>query len=249
MTSHDSTSFEWPREARAAVSLTYDDALASQRENAVGQLGARRLSGTFFLTGTSPDLAAHRAGWTQVLELGHELASHTMHHPCDCSHAWVAKGHAVQDYDLPRMQAELEQTVELLQGLGASSPHTFAYPCGETHVGKEPQSYVGLVSKLFIAARGVEARIADPRRVALELVPAHDGAKPAQELIALVERAEAEGGWLVLLFHGVGGEHLAVELDAHAALLEHLDRRRGSVWTERFGTIAAHVREQRAADR
>ncbi|MEO0055329.1 MAG: hypothetical protein RLZZ50_1276, partial [Verrucomicrobiota bacterium] len=61
-------------------------------------------------------------------------------------------------------------------------------------------------------------------------------------------RAVEDGGWLVLLFHGVGGDHLPVELEAHAALAEYLGRQAGRVWTERFGTVAAHVRDTLAAD-
>jgi peptidoglycan-N-acetylglucosamine deacetylase len=237
--------FPWPGTARAAVSLTYDDAVASQRERAAPALAARGLRGTFFLTGTSPDLKARRRDWQRIYESGHELASHTMHHPCDCSHAWVPRGYTIQDYDLPRMRAELLETHELLAGLGVRAPYTFAYPCGETRVGKEPTSYIGVVSELFSAARGVEARVADPARDSLDLVPACDGAKSPEELVALVDAAEQSGGWLVLLFHGVGGDHLPVAREAHEALLEHLSQRRDRLWTERFGTVAAHVRAAR----
>lgn len=237
--------FPWPGAKRAAVSLTYDDAVQSQRRHAASQLSALRLPGTFFLTGDSRDLAEHRRAWQELLDAGHELASHTMHHPCDCRHDWVPRGFTSQDYDLPRMQAELQQTLALLRGLGAPEPYSFAYPCGETAVGAPAQSYRPLVDQLFVAARGVEPGIADPWQSELGLVPANDGARGAAELIELVDRAEETGGWLVFLFHGVGGDHLSVELTAHAELLEHLARRRDSVWTERFGTVASHVREQR----
>lgn len=240
-----SSTFSWPHGARAAVSLTYDDAVPTQRL-AASELERSGLRGTFFLTGTAPDLKAQRQRWQGLQRAGHELASHTMHHPCDCSHAWVPRGYTTQDYDLARMGAELDQTLELLEQLGATPPHTFAYPCGETHVGKARESYIELVTERFLAARGVEPRIADPWRDPLELVPAHDGAKSPEELVALVERAVAEGGWLVLLFHGVGGDHLPVRSEAHAALIEHLARRTDSVWTERFGTVAAHVYAQRS---
>jgi hypothetical protein len=167
-----------------------------------------------------------------------------MHHPCDCSHAWVPRGYTTQDYDLPRMAAELDQTIELLGSLGAAAPYTFAYPCGETSIGDEPQSYRGLVDERFLAARGVEPRVADPWRDALGLIPAHDGAKTAEELIALVEQAVTEGGWLVFLFHGVGGDHLPASRAAHAALAEYLASNTDRVWTERFGAVAAHVHAQ-----
>lgn len=238
--------FAWPNGARAAVSLTYDDAVPSQRlaASALQKVGLR---GTFFLTGTAPDLRSSRGRWRALLDAGHELASHTMHHPCDGSHAWVPRGYTTQDYDLARMGKELDETLALLASLGAPQPYTFAYPCGETRVGRNAESYVPLVSSRFLAARGVEARIADPWRDPLELVPAIDGAKSPDELIAWVDHAVAESGWLVLLFHGVGGDHLPVDGAAHAALLAHLAARRDAVWTERFGTVAAHVDERRTS--
>jgi peptidoglycan/xylan/chitin deacetylase (PgdA/CDA1 family) len=239
--------FPWPGGKRAAVSLTYDDAVPSQRAHAARQLDAERLPGTFFLMGKSEDLSRHRGEWQALSNSGHELASHTVHHPCDCSHDWVPRGYTSQDYDLARMRAELEQTQLLLRGLGAPEPFTFAYPCGETRVGNPPESYVPIVSELFLAARGVEPRVADPWKDPLELVPAFDGALQAEELLALCERAEASGGWLVFLFHGVGADHLAVSLEAHAALLRHLARRGDRLWTGNFRAVAQHVRAVRAA--
>ncbi len=226
--------------------MTYDDAVPSQRVQAARQLGARQLPGTFFVLGKSEDLSRHRREWQALLGAGHELGSHTIHHPCDCSHSWVPRGYTSQDYDLPRMSAELDQTQQLLAELGAPVPHTFAYPCGETQVGQPPQSYVPLVSERFLAARGVEARVADPWSDALEQVPAIDGARAAAELLQLVDQAEAAGGWLVLLFHGVGGDHLPVALEAHEALLEQLANRRGAIWTETFRNVAAYVSACRA---
>jgi peptidoglycan/xylan/chitin deacetylase (PgdA/CDA1 family) len=236
---------EWPTAAKAAVSLTYDDALASQRQNAAAQLRRYRLPGTFFLTGNSGDLAAHRTQWSALLSEGHELSSHTMHHPCDCSHDWVPKGYATQDYDLERMATELDATLELLEGLGAPRPYTFAYPCGESRVGVESQSYTHLVDQRFTAARGVEPRLAKPAAESLSMVPAYDGATDAATLVALLNEALTTGGWLVFLFHGVGGDHMPVALDAHEALLAELDRRRSEVWTGTFGAVATHVRGQR----
>jgi peptidoglycan/xylan/chitin deacetylase (PgdA/CDA1 family) len=243
-TLHSASPFAWPRAAQAAVSLTYDDAVPSQRL-AAAELQSLGLRGTFFLTGTAPDLERHRPAWRALLDAGHELASHTMHHPCDARHDWVPRGYTTRDYDRPRMAAELDETLDLLRSLGAAPPYTFAYPCGETRIGTAAESYEDLVAQRFVAARGVEPRIADPERDPLWLVPAHDGARRADELIALVERALAEGGWLVLLFHGVGADHMAVEREAHRALLEHLARRRDAIWTDCFGTVASHVRARR----
>src|SRR5580704_5781370 len=72
----------WPKRARAAVSLTYDDGLASQLDNAVGPLGAVGLKATFFVT---RDNAEPRVkDWARLARAGgHEFGNHTVTHPCD----------------------------------------------------------------------------------------------------------------------------------------------------------------------
>ena len=70
----------WPNGARGAGSLTYDDGLNSQLDNAVPELDRRGLKATFFLT----EANAHwrLAEWEALAREGHEIANHTMSHPC-----------------------------------------------------------------------------------------------------------------------------------------------------------------------
>lgn len=235
----------WPSKYSAAVSLTYDDAIPSQRTYAAAQLNAHGLVGTFFLKGASEDLLGHRDAWSALLTTGNELGSHTMHHPCDRKFDWVPKGFATQDYDLPRMKAELEESIALLGQLGAKAPYTFAYPCGEQTVGENGESYTGLVSDAFLAARGFGSEPITSPSVTLENVPTQDGAQSLEELLALVDQAEATGSWLVLAFHGVGGDYLTVDLKVHDALLASLAERRETLWTATFGEVAAHIQSHR----
>src|SRR5256885_8839348 len=105
----------WPPGKTAGVSLTYDDALRSQLEVAVPALTRHHLVGTFYLTQgarSTPD------EWSALLARGHELASHTMQHPCDAAFSWVPEGGALQDYDVARMTAELHDSIGLLTSLG-----------------------------------------------------------------------------------------------------------------------------------
>src|SRR5258708_34589092 len=69
----------WPGGAKAAVSLTYDDALNSQLDNAVPELKRLGMKGTFFLTENN----AHwrLADWEALARDGHEGAHHTLTHP------------------------------------------------------------------------------------------------------------------------------------------------------------------------
>jgi peptidoglycan/xylan/chitin deacetylase (PgdA/CDA1 family) len=69
----------WPRGARAAIVLTYDDALASQLANAVPALDRSGLHATFFLSAVRPGDVSR---WRAVAAKGHELANHTIFHPC-----------------------------------------------------------------------------------------------------------------------------------------------------------------------
>lgn len=240
-------SFSWPSAARAAVSLTYDDAIATDLDVARPALERHGLRATFFLTGSSPQIAQRTDEWKALGREGHELASHTMFHPCDRSNAWVKRGFALQDYDLDRMDRELQDSLALLKALGAGrGPYTFAYPCGSTWVGEAQTSYVALTEKYFLASRGIGGAIADPRTDPLTNVPAILGdGKSGPQLVALVRAAVERSGWLVLVFHGVGGDYLTVDAAAHDELLTYLDANRMTVWTDTFGAVAARVASSR----
>jgi peptidoglycan/xylan/chitin deacetylase (PgdA/CDA1 family) len=237
--------FVWPSGTRAAVSLTYDDAIQSQLDNAVPALAHHGLVATFFLTGHSNVLESSPDRYRALVHAGHELGSHTMYHPCDRSFSFVKPGFALQDYDLPRMQAELTENIQQLRDLGQKEPFSFAYPCGSTWLGEEHTSYVPLIEQLFVAARGVNGRVSDPSQDTLFEVPSPNGNTSGPDLTSWVDRALAVSGWVVFTFHGVAGDYLAVQADAHEALLSYLEQHKNSVWTERFGTVASYVKAQR----
>jgi peptidoglycan/xylan/chitin deacetylase (PgdA/CDA1 family) len=235
----------WPNGARAAVSLTYDDAIQSQLDNAAPALAKHGLRATFFLTGHSGVLQGSADRYRALAQAGHELGAHTMDHPCDRSLSFVKPGFALQDYDLPRMQADLTENIQQLRELGQKEPFSFAYPCGATWLGEVHTSYVPLIEQLFIAARGVNGRVGDPTNDSLFEVPSAMGNGSGPELIGWVERALSSGGWVVFTFHGVAGDYLSVQADAHEALLGYLEQHERSVWTERFGRVASYVKAQR----
>src|SRR5689334_2197924 len=74
--------FEWPGGAKAAVSITYDDGLNSQLDNVVPELDRRGLKATFFLTEENIRQGRRLAEWERVAAEGHEVANHTVTHPC-----------------------------------------------------------------------------------------------------------------------------------------------------------------------
>jgi peptidoglycan/xylan/chitin deacetylase (PgdA/CDA1 family) len=226
------------RAGGVAVSLTYDDSLPSQIDNAGPDLAKYGLSGTFFIEDVRPDPAP----WAALRAQGHELGSHTMIHPCPRTNTWVKPGMASEDYDLARMNAELDDSVALLRSLGQTGPLSFAYPCGVTTVGEAHDSFIPAVKQRFAAARRVDSVVARPS-VDLYLTPGIFMTSAGSALIARVAAAaRTGGGWVIFGFHGVGGDHLAVTREAHAELLAYLAAHRDTVWIAPFGTVAQCLR-------
>jgi len=269
-TGGSSGTFAWPDQHTAAVSLTYDDGLDGQLRYAVPQLDAAGLNGTFFLASfqgvdhvwslpnaTDPLNERHQA-WQAVLASGHELASHTVYHPCDNNNPeWQPAA-----YDEMRMADELDDSIARLMRLGAVAPFTFAFPCsGDTRgIGPEgaSMSYAPLVAERFLAARISDSGVADPATVDLQLVPLFgttDATGP--ELIAHVDQAIAAGGWTVFIFHGVGPEDMSCDINtfnldacalnylctpdaSHQELITYLAGK-PEVWTAPFKEVALHI--------
>lgn len=224
----------WPGGAKAAVSLTYDDALGSQLEHAAPALARHGLTATFFLSG------GNMSGFAPLSSAAHELASHTITHPCNPQLAGLTAA------DMGR---ELDAGIAAVQALGVTGKLTFAYPCGQTQVAAGA-SYVPLVRERFRAARGVAPMVADPARVDLYQVPAlfPPASSDGSDAIELFESAAQTGGWAVLGVHGVTekGEYLQLGQAAHERILAYLAEHRAELWTAPFGTVADAVSTCRA---
>jgi peptidoglycan/xylan/chitin deacetylase (PgdA/CDA1 family) len=240
--------FAWPKGARYAVSLTYDDAMASQLQNAWPALDKAGLRGTFFLSGAPYKGDKQLAVWKPVAKAGHELASHSIQHPCAKAKGLSPLEGSVEGYSLQRMEKELKETRSILMALGPPAGETFAYPCGDDYVGQAKVNYRPLVNRLFKAARNAWGGVADPSTVDLGAVPTVNGMADAASLKHDAELAMGQGGWAVYLFHGVGGEYLSVSLEAHQALLDYLKSSKDLVWVAPFGEVADWIKAQRAKE-
>ena len=265
----------FPNGAVAAVSLTYDDGLDTHLATVIPALDAHALKGTFFLSNfegvdhkwalpnLKDPLSPRHLAWQAALKNGHELADHTVNHPCNS--AGKAPGFHLTDYDLPRMSAELDDSIARLGRLGVVQPITFGYPCTSDKIGlgaPPGTDYSPLVATRFLAARVSDSGIADPKTVDLLHVPLRDaGSKTGDELKAMVDEAIAAKGWLVFIFHGVGPEqltcpgdltfdlngckinYLTTDAAAHQALVDYLAEKQAQVWTAPFGTVAKSLKK------
>ena len=80
-----SPSLVWPHQARAAVSLAYDDALNSQLDFAIPALNRHGLKASFYLTLSSETVSQRLADWRNAAEQGHELRSEERRVGKECS--------------------------------------------------------------------------------------------------------------------------------------------------------------------
>src|SRR5450432_2597841 len=67
---------------KAAVVLTYDDAINQHLDNAIPVLDSLKLKATFYITGYSPSVRDRMNEWKKLAVQGHELGNHTLYHPC-----------------------------------------------------------------------------------------------------------------------------------------------------------------------
>ncbi len=146
----------WPNGAKAALALTYDDALDSQLEAAVPHLNALNLRGTFYISLGFDDREEKIKAWREVAAAGHELGNHTLVHPCRGSlpgRSWVQPNRDLDTYTKAQLMAEIKDANTLLTQIDGKSERTFAYTCGDTTVGGEP--FIRNLRRHFLGARSV----------------------------------------------------------------------------------------------
>jgi sialate O-acetylesterase len=68
---------------QAAVVLTYDDGLNVHLSNAIPALDSANLKGTFYISDYFGGLQGQLTRWKTAAVHGHELANHTVYHPCE----------------------------------------------------------------------------------------------------------------------------------------------------------------------
>lgn len=236
--------FPWPNGARAALSVSFDDARASQVDTGLAVLDGLGLKVTFYVV---PGAVEQRlAGWKTAVASGHEIGNHSLIHPCSGNFPW-ARDKALEDYNYERMRRELTDASALVKTLLGVAPETFAYPCGQTFVGRgrATQSYVPLVAELFLAGRGWMAEAAqDPRAGDLaQVMGVEMDGKDFEQIVPLLDQARETGGWLVLGGHEIGeGGRQTTRVAMLRKLAPYVLDPANGLWVAPVGAVAKHIR-------
>ena len=234
----------WPEHKKAAIVLTYDDALPSQLNNAVPELKRAGLKATFFLTSDIDSSSIPR--WRRLAEEGFELGNHTVFHPCAVTDDNPVPSEHYTAYQVIR---EIEVMDRFLFAVGGKTKRTFAYPCAETLVGGK--DYVDSLRKYALVKYArvggdSSAVITDFVHLDTLRVPSYglEGGESGKQLIDFVQAVEARGGLGVIMFHGIGGDYITVSTAAHAELIRYLRRHRRELWITTFQQALDEVYRQ-----
>jgi peptidoglycan-N-acetylglucosamine deacetylase len=237
--------FRWPA-GRAAISLSFDDARTSQVDDGLALLKKMGIRVTFFVTPAGVEKRLD--GWKQAVLDGHEIANHSLTHPCSGNYAF-SSGNALETYTLESMAQQLDEANARIEKLLGAKPTTFAYPCGQKFVGRDRnvQSYVPLVAERFLVGRGYmdespnNPELAD---LAQAMGTAFDDLDFPQ-IKTIVDAAAADGRWVIFAGHEIGQKgYQTTDLRALEQLCAYLKDPANGIWPGTVAEVGAYVRER-----
>lgn len=228
---------QWPGEAKVAVSLSYDDALNSQLDHVVPTLDKYQIKASFYPALASPVIPARLEEWRKAALSGHELGNHTFFHPCSASkpgRTWVQPQNDLDKRTLVQIQGEVTAANTFLKAIDGRTERTYTPPCLDSDVADG--NYLKVVAKEFVAIKTAEGF---PEGFAVLVMP--DG-QSGKELIEFVKTSAKSAKLVHVLFHGVGGDHMAVTPAAHEELVKYLAENKKDYWTDTYISIMKHVK-------
>jgi peptidoglycan/xylan/chitin deacetylase (PgdA/CDA1 family) len=228
---------------KAAVVITYDDAIDQHLDNAVPVLDSLQLKATFYITAFSTSVQTRLPEWKKLAAKGYELGNHTLYHPCmgGKGREWVKADYDMKNYSLQRMLDETRMTNVFLEALDGKKKRTFAFTCGDMKIGDS--SFINAMKNDFVAARAVRNEMHTINEVDLYNIDCYMVNNHSfEEMKQWVDQAIQTNALLVILFHGVGGGNgLNVSLPAHRQLLQYLKQNKKDIWVAPMIEVADFV--------
>ena len=239
--------FAWPEGKQIAISLSFDDARASQVDAGTALLDQYGVKATFYVVPNS--VKQRLEGWKKAVESGHEIGNHSLNHPCTGNFPW-SRQKAIENYTLKKMKNELITANNEIKELLGVEPEVFAYPCGQTYIGrgKNTKSYVPVVSKLFLSGRGwLDEGPNAPQFCDLaQLTGMEMDGKDFEQILPLIENAKKTGAWLVLAGHEMGTSgNQTTRLSMLKKLIEYAQDPANGIWIAPVGKIAKYIKGQK----
>jgi len=236
---------------KAAVVITYDDAINEHLDNAVPILDSLGLKATFYVTAFSNSVQTRMNEWKKLATTGHELGNHTLFHPCNggTGREWVSKQNDLRNFSVKRMENEVGMTNLFLQALDGKTKRTFAFTCGDMKI--DDSLFINGMKNDFVAARAVRNEMHKINEVDLYDIDCYMVNNHSfEEMKAWVDKAIQTNSLLVFLFHGVGGGNgLNVSIDNHRKILSYIKQQEKDLMIGPMLTVAEHIRDWQARDK
>ena len=240
----------WPEGKMMALSHSFDDARESHPTVGLPLFEELDAQVTFYVVPNA--MRKYEKEWKAIVAAGHELGNHTLVHPCSGNFPW-ARDKALENYNLTAMRAELLEASSQIEEMAGVKPTSFAYPCGQTFVGRGSQtkSYVPLIADLFVTGRDwlneasnspVYADLAQLQAISM------DGKNFKEDIKPLLKRAANNEDWVVLAGHEIGEEGFqTTRIEMLRQLIAYAKDPQYGIWLAPVGEIAKYVEEQRAS--
>jgi len=235
---------------QGAVSLTFDDGFPSQLDKVLPALDKAGIRATFYPKLSTGYWEKTKDAWKAAAAAGHEIGNHSLSHPCSGN---FGDRRGLEEMTLEEIEADILAAQRQLSALlPEQRVWTYCYPCALSYVGRgaNRQSYVPVVARHFLAARGYGGygHANHPAKVDLGYVWALDmNLKTGFEMIGLVEELTARNRWVVLAFHEIEGRRLSVTGYDFEMLLGHLQRRSDRIWIAPFVEVAQRIAAYQSA--
>jgi peptidoglycan/xylan/chitin deacetylase (PgdA/CDA1 family) len=241
---------------KAIICLTYDDGLLSHMNTVLPQLDSVGLKATFFLNSIqgSSEVVSQPSpaviAWTNAALHGHELANHTLFHPCPQSLGFQ-KEFAIENYTVERIINEVQTENAILTLLDPKrKERAFAFPCNNFLI--HDTDYIVLIKKMGLVKYGRaggdrNSFTSDFKNINAMKMPSWmvEEGTTLPELVAFAEKVKQAGG-IVYQIHGVGAEFFAISKDTHRAFLEYLKAHQDEYWVTTFSEAMDSITSQKS---
>jgi peptidoglycan-N-acetylglucosamine deacetylase len=238
----------WPGGARMALSLSFDDGRESQVTEGLPVFARHGAKVTLYVVPSAVERALD--GWKRAAAAGHEIGNHSLTHSCSGNFAF-SRQKALEEKSIDDMRRELiDANQRIASLLGVPPPRTFAYPCGQTFVGRGrgTTSYVPLIAELFLAGRGWLDEAANDHGyvdLAQTFGVEMDG-KDFSQIRPLLDDARRTGAWLVLAGHDIGaGGRQTTRVSMLDELLPYAASQANGIWLATVAEAAEHITRRR----
>ncbi|NNG44376.1 polysaccharide deacetylase family protein [Pseudoalteromonas sp. NEC-BIFX-2020_002] len=241
--------FTYPDKAQNAVSITFDDARESQVDVGTTILNKHNVKATFYVSPFNVEKRLKK--WQKAAKAGHEIANHTSSHVCTGNFEWLRKqGLSLEQTTLEWLENDILSAQQYLAKLLDVTPRAFAYPCGNTFVGRgiKTKSYVPLIAKHFDSGRTwLDESANNPNFTDFaQLTGLRIDGMSFDEVITMTEQLRNNNAWLILAGHDIGEKS---QYSTDAKVLEQLiiyfkDPKNG-YWLDTVSNVGDYVKKQR----